>query len=81
MKSISSQIQINTLFKTNYEIKRRRCDRSIQKAMRIPADIHQANKKSSLLQFNQKMPVDRNLQIIYGYHFLTNHSLTLYFLQ
>ena len=33
--------------------------------------------KISLLQFNQRMHVNMNLQIIYGYHFLTNNSLTL----
>ena len=67
---------MNTLFKTNNERKIRICDKSIHMAMRIPVDIHQTN-KSYLLQFNQKMHVNWNLQIIYGYHLLTNHCLTL----
>ena len=41
---ISSQIQMNTLYKNNDEIKRRRFDKSIHKAMRIPVYIHQTNK-------------------------------------
>ena len=45
---------MNALFKTNYESKRRRCDKIINKAMRITVEIHQEN-KSSLLQFKQKM--------------------------
>ena len=39
---------MNTLFKTNDEIKRRRCDKIIHKAMRITVDIHQTNKKFSI---------------------------------
>ena len=75
-KLTSSRIKMNMLFKTKDEIKRRICDGNIHKAMRIPVDIHERN-KSSLLQFNQKMYVNWNLQIIYGYRFLTNHSLIL----
>ena len=67
---------MNTSFKSNYEIKRSRCDKSIQKAMIISVEIYQ-NNKSSQLQFNQEMHVNWNLQIIYGYHILTNHSQTL----
>ena len=73
---LSSQIQMNMLFKTKDEIKIRRCDRNIHKAMIIPVDIHETNKKL-LLQFNQRIHVNWNLQIIYGYHSLTNQSLTL----
>ena len=36
LKLMSSQIQMNMLFNTNYETKRRRCDKTIHKAMRIP---------------------------------------------
>ena len=36
---------MNKLFKTSDEKKRRRCDKSIHKDMRIPGDIHQTNKK------------------------------------
>ena len=53
IKLLSNQIQMNTLFKNNYEIKRRICDKNIHKAMKIPVDIHP--KKGSLSQFNQKM--------------------------
>ena len=67
---------MNTLFKANDERKIRRCYKSIHKDMIIPVVIHQTN-KISLLHFNKKMHVNRNLQIIYGYHFLTKHSLTL----
>ena len=76
IKLVSGQIKINMLFKTNDEIKISRCDQSIHKAMIIPVDIHQTNKKFSVT-FNPKMHVNWNLQIIYGYHFLTNHSLIL----
>ena len=48
IKLISSKIQQNKLFKTNDEIKIRRCDKSIHKAMRISAYIHQTNKKFSV---------------------------------
>ena len=36
---------MNTLFKTNDERKGRTCNKSIHKAMIIPVDIHQTNKK------------------------------------
>ena len=39
---------MNILSKNNDEIKRSRCDRSIHKAMIIPVDIHQTNKKFSV---------------------------------
>ena len=48
IKLIPSRSQINTLFDTNYERKRRICDRIIHKAMRITVDIHQTNKKLSV---------------------------------
>ena len=44
IKLILSQIQMNTLFKTNVEIKRRTCDKIIHKAMRTPVDTYQKNK-------------------------------------
>ena len=47
--------------------------------MLIPGGIHQT--KQSVLKFNQNIQVNQNLQIIYDHHFLTNHSLTLQFLQ
>ena len=56
IKLISSQIEMNTLFKNDGERKRRKCDIIINKAMRIPVDIHQTN-ELFLLQFNQKMHV------------------------
>ena len=36
---------MNMLFKTKDERKISRCDRNIHKAMRIPVDIHEWNKK------------------------------------
>ena len=36
---------MNILFKTKYERKIKRCDRNVQKAMIIPVDIHETNKK------------------------------------
>ena len=39
---------MNMLFKTKDEIKRRRFDRNIHKAMRIPVDIHETNKKFTI---------------------------------
>ena len=39
---------MNTLFKTNDEINRSMCDKSIHKAMKIPVDICQTNKKLSV---------------------------------
>ena len=45
IKLLSSRKHMNTLFKTNDEIKRRRCYRSIHKDMRITFDIHQKNKR------------------------------------
>ena len=74
-KLMSSPIQINTLFKTDDKRKRRRCDKIIHKAIRVTAEIHKTN-KNSVLQSNQKMHVNWNLRIIFGDHFLTNHSLT-----
>ena len=44
---------MNTLFYNNNELKRRRCDRNIHKAMQIPVDIYQKI-KIYLLQFNNK---------------------------
>ena len=66
---------MNTLFKTNDERKISRCDKFLHKTMRITVEIYLTN-LFSLLLFNQKMHVYWNLQIIYGYHFLTNHSMT-----
>ena len=40
---------MNALFKTNDERKRRRYDNSIHKAMIIPVDINQTNKKFSVI--------------------------------
>ena len=45
IKLVSSKIEMNSLFKTNYERKRSICDKSINKAMRIPVDSHQTNKR------------------------------------
>ena len=39
---------MNTLFNTNDERKRKICDKIIHKAMIIPVDIHQTNKKFSV---------------------------------
>ena len=44
IKLILSQIQMNTLFKTNDERKIMICYKSIHKAMIITADTHQTNK-------------------------------------
>ena len=76
IKLISSQIEMNKLFKTNYERKIRRCDKSIHKAKIIIFHIHKDNKQLSVT-VQPKMHVNWNLRIIYGYHFLTNHSMTL----
>ena len=43
-KLLSSQIQTNTLFKNNKEIKTRIFDRNIHKAIQIPVNIYQTNK-------------------------------------
>ena len=67
---------MNILFKTKYDRKRIICDRNKRKATRITVEIDKTN-KNPLLHFNQKVHVNCNLQIIYGYHFLTNHSLIL----
>ena len=53
IKLISSPIEMNTLFKTGYEKKRRKWDKSIHKAIIITIDIHQTNKKFSVI-FQQK---------------------------
>ena len=45
IKSIPSWIQLNMLFKTNDERKRRICDKIIHKATRITVKIHQTNKE------------------------------------
>ena len=42
---ISSQIEINMLYNTKYEIKISRYDINIHKAIIIPAYIHKINKK------------------------------------
>ena len=42
---ISGQIKINILSKAKYVRKRRICDRKIHKAIKIPVDIHEKNKK------------------------------------
>ena len=39
---------MNMLFKTKCEIKRRRCDINIHKAMILPVDIHETNKKITI---------------------------------
>ena len=67
---------MNVLFKTSDEIKVRRYDRNIHKAVRIPVSINEKNKTFTVAG-QQKMHVNWNLQIIYGYHLLTSHSLTL----
>ena len=36
---------MNILFKIKYVRKRRRCDRKIHKAVRVPVDVHERNKK------------------------------------
>ena len=61
---------MNTLFKTNIERKIRICDKSMHKTMQITVEIHQTN-KNSLLQFNQKMNINWDSKIIYGYNLLT----------
>ena len=66
---------MNTLFENNDGIKRRKCDRNVQKDMRIPVDTYK--NKIDLLQLNQKIRVNWNLKIIYGYHFLINYGHTL----
>ena len=75
-KLLSSQIKINTLFENYDKIKRRGRDINIHKAMQITVEIYQ-KRISCLLMFNQKMHVNWNLQIIYGYHYLINISMTL----
>ena len=50
---LSGQIKFDTLFKNFNEIIRRRCDKIIHKAMRIPVDIYQRNKRF-FFGFNQK---------------------------
>ena len=60
IKLVSSQIKINSLFKTNDERKRRKYDKRIHKAMIITVEINKKN-KIYLLQFNQKMHVDWNI--------------------
>ena len=64
------------LFETKDERKQSRCDKILHKAMRIPVDIHQTSKNFSVT-IQPKMHAYWNLHIIYGYHLLTNHSLTL----
>ena len=44
IKSISIQIQMSVLFKTNNESKRSRCDISINHVMIITVDIHKTKK-------------------------------------
>ena len=76
IKSLSSQIQMNTLFENNDERKRSICDRNIHKAMQIPVNIIKKN-KISLLHFNQKTHVNFNFQNVYGYHSLIKLSTKL----
>ena len=45
-KLLQCQIQMNSLFKNNGKIIRRRRDRNIHKAMQVPVDINQTNKKT-----------------------------------
>ena len=45
IESISSEIKMNTVFRTIDERKRRRCDKIINKAIKIPVYIRQTNKK------------------------------------
>ena len=71
---------MNMLFQTNYERKGRIRDRNIHKSMGINFDINERNKKF-IVTVQQKMHVNWNLQIVYGYNFLTKHTLKLYFLQ
>ena len=49
IKLISSKTQINILFKTNDKIKIGRCDKCIHKYTIIPVDIHQTNKRFSVI--------------------------------
>ena len=76
----SARIIMNKSFKNNDERKRKICDKSIHKGMRIPVDIHHNNKKFSVT-VQPKIHVYWNFQIIYGYRFLTNHSWKFYFFQ
>ena len=46
--------------------------------MRIPVDIHKKNLKFTVI-VKPKNACKSGLQITYGYHFLTNHCLALYF--
>ena len=45
IKLLSIHIQMNTLYNNNNERKIRRCDSNIHKAVRIPVNIYQTNKK------------------------------------
>ena len=67
---------MNILFKNINERKIRRCDKNIYTAMQIIVDVNQ-RLNVPLLRSNQKMYLDWNLQIIYGYHFLINLSMKL----
>ena len=76
IKLLSSQIQINMLFKANDEIKIRRCDKSIHKDVRIPVGIHQTNKMFSVIVQQQKY-VNWNVLDHLWLTFLDHHSMTL----
>ena len=45
IKLLSGQIQIITLFKNINEIKRRRCDKNIDKAMKITVKVYQISER------------------------------------
>ena len=54
-KVLSGQIQINTLFKNNYEIKRRVYNRNIYKFIRIPVNITVQPKNVCRLEFSDHL--------------------------
>ena len=64
---------MNTLFRNNYENKKRKYDTNIQKAMIIYDGIFQTNKKLFVMILPKKH-VNRTLLILYGYQLLIKHS-------
>ena len=62
---------MNTLFRNNFEMKGRRCDKNIHKSMLIPVYVCQTNKKFFVI-IQPKIHVNWNFHIFYGYHFLYN---------
>ena len=75
-KSSSCQIKLKTMIRNNNGRKLGKCDTNIQKSMRIPISVFHTNKKL-FVTIHPKTHLYWNLLIIYGYHFLINHSQTL----